>query len=73
MDFSRPVNKVVNVLPITKSEVLFSINLSYNGITDSDGAAVVRQLCRSIVASNCLVDIDLRGNYIGRKGPAATA
>ena len=68
MDFTRPLNKVINVLPITKSSVKFSINLSYNGITDSNNAAVVRQICRSIVASNSIVEIDLKGNHIGRTG-----
>ena len=68
LDITMPVNKVVNVLPVTKPEVLFSINLSYNGITDANNGAVVRQLCRSIVASNCIIHIDLRGNHIGNKG-----
>ena len=48
--------------------VRMSVNLSFNNITDANGDAVVRSLCRSIVATHCITELDLRGNSIGDTG-----
>ena len=48
--------------------VRMSVNLSFNNITDANGSAVVRSLCRSIVATHCITELDLRGNSIGDAG-----
>ena len=68
LDWTRPVNKVIGALSLGKPQVTFSINLSFNGITDRDNGAVIRTLCRSLVASNKISEVDLRGNRIGRTG-----
>ena len=68
MDYTKPTSKIINVLPFIKPQVTFSINLSFNNISDSDSGAFARTLCRAIVASNRITEIDLRGNHIGRTG-----
>jgi hypothetical protein len=48
--------------------VRISLNLSFNNISDKNNSAFVKCLCRSIVATHCITEIDLRGNSIGGQG-----
>ena len=48
--------------------VRMSINLSFNNITEANECEVVKSLCRSIVATHCITELDLRGNCISGNG-----
>lgn len=70
-DFNRELSfkpSTSDLISLRRPPVHISIDLSYNNITDSNGSAVVRSLCRSIVATHSITEINLRGNRIGAEG-----
>lgn len=67
-DGSSPSSSVLHLIGKRQEAVPISLNLSFNNITDDNNAAVVKSLCRSIVATHSITELDLRGNEIGPVG-----
>ncbi len=57
-----------SLVALRRPPVHISVNLSYNGITDAADSAVLKSLCRSLVATHSITEVDLRGNFIGPAG-----
>ena len=70
-DGKSNVGSTVNDLDLIQRRrppVRMSVNLSFNNITEANECAVIKSLCRSIVATHCITELDLRGNCIGGDG-----
>jgi hypothetical protein len=57
-----------DLVALRRPPVHIGIDLSFNDITDKNGSAVVKSLCRSIVCTHSITEINLRGNRIGPCG-----
>ena len=66
---SATINPVLeDLLALRRPPVHIGVDLSFNNITDQNGSAVVKSLCRSIVSTHSITEINLRGNRIGPYG-----
>ena len=57
-----------DLISLRRHPVRIAVDLSFNDITDANDSAVVKSLCRSIVSTHSITEINLRGNRIGPNG-----